>query len=82
MKEGILKTSRFIEESGQSLRAFAREHNLDVSELSKVLRGKRTRMSIEMAARLEIATKGMVKVPMWINDDALRKEYVSSMKKP
>lgn len=75
MKEAIEKTKQHIRKQGISLRNFATLIGYDASELSKILQGKRTRMSVEAAARIEIGTGGKVKIPMWINDEELATRY-------
>jgi DNA-binding transcriptional regulator YdaS (Cro superfamily) len=44
---------------------FARTTGLDQSDLSKLLRGVRKSISVEYAARIEVATKGAVPIALW-----------------
>lgn len=57
---------QYIADHYPSVNAFAKEHGFDQSELSKLLNGKRTRVSVEMAAAIEVATQGTVRMTMWV----------------
>lgn len=57
---------QYIDENYASVNAFALEHGFNQSELSKLLNGKRTRVSVEMAAAIEVATQGTVRMTMWV----------------
>lgn len=46
--------------------AWAIQHGIDPSEFSKILRGKRKRISVEFAALIEDATNGEVTMRMWL----------------
>jgi transcriptional regulator with XRE-family HTH domain len=51
---------------GQSANQFARETKIDQSEFHKILNGKRLRVSVEFAAKMEDATEGEVHMRLWI----------------
>lgn len=57
---------RYLQERGLSIGAFARQHGMDTSELSKLLRGARQRVSVEQAAAIQDATGGVVYWRLWI----------------
>lgn len=58
---------RHIDERyGGSVNLFATTHGFMQSELSRLLNGKRTRISVEEAFRLEAATEGEVSAALFI----------------
>lgn len=59
---------QYIDENYASVNAFALEHGFNQSELSKLLNGKRTRISVDMAVALRTATRGVVTVEMWVTE--------------
>jgi predicted transcriptional regulator len=63
---GIEALQRYLVEHEQSISSFARENKLDPSELSKLLRGQRQRISVEQAAQIQDATRGAVSWRLWI----------------
>lgn len=64
--QGVTILKAYLDSTGQSISAFAREHRLDGSELSKLLRGERSRVSVEMAQKIQEATDGYVRWDMWV----------------
>lgn len=66
---GAVMLRKYIDKAYDgSENAFALDHGFNQSELNKFLRGKRTRMSVDMATQIERATGGMVRVKMWSRD--------------
>lgn len=57
---------QFIETNYVSVNAFAKEHGFNQSDISKIINGKRMRISVEMAAAIERATGGVVRMAMWV----------------
>lgn len=57
---------QFIETHYASVNAFAKEHGFNQSDISKIINGKRMRISVEMAAAIERATGGVVRMTMWV----------------
>lgn len=63
---GAIALQKYIDDNYESVNAFAKEHLFNQSELSKLLRGERQRVSVETANRVERATRGKVTWRMWI----------------
>lgn len=57
---------RYLKDNGLSINAFSRMHRMSPSELSKILRGLRQRISVEQAAQIQDATGGTVDWRLWI----------------
>lgn len=56
----------WLRDNRMTLAEFSRMAQLDPSELSKLLNGKRCRVSVEQADKIERATKGDVNWRFWI----------------
>ena len=63
---GAAELRRYLDATNLSISAFCRENKLDVSEISKMLRGERQRISVDMAGKIESATQGFVTWRSWI----------------
>lgn len=58
---------QYISTTYPSVNAFAKTHGFDQSTISKLLRGERgSQMTVELAAAIERATEGVVKMHMWL----------------
>lgn len=57
---------RYIEQQEMTVHGFAIHHRLNPSEISKLVRGVRQRVSVEQAAQIERATSGVVTWRMWL----------------
>ena len=51
---------------GLSANQFARENKIDQSEFHKILTGKRHRVGVEFAAKIEDGTGGEICMRLWI----------------
>jgi len=69
---GVEKLKFYLATKGVSATAFCRENRLNGSEISKLLRGIRYRVSVDLAGKIEKATQGYVAWWSWITDEHLR----------
>lgn len=66
MKTAQAALRKYIDQQyAGSVSRFARATGLDQSDLSKLLRGVRKRITVEYATRIEKATNGVVPVALW-----------------
>ena len=63
---GVKALQDYLDHNGLSINAFARNHKLDASELSKLLRSERKRVNVKMADAIQTATEGVVHWRLWI----------------
>lgn len=71
---GITALKAYLLQTHQTAHAFARHHQLDFSELAKLLRGERSRVSVATAEKIEKATGGKVGWKLWIPQKEQQKE--------
>lgn len=65
MKRGIQALQRYLDDHNLSASEFARQHGMSQSEISKILRGQRQRISVDQAAAIQDATGGIVRWDLW-----------------
>lgn len=63
---GAVQLQAHLDSLGVSRNVWAHRHGIDPSELSKLVRGVRVRVSVETAAKIQAATKGAVQWRAWI----------------
>lgn len=67
-KHGATLLQRYLQSRGISLYAFCRDNRLDRIALSRLLKGERKRVSVDIALRVQRATGGAVPVASWASE--------------
>lgn len=70
LRAGIEATTKWLADHKTTANRFAILHGIDPSALSRVLRGTQQRMSVDMANKIERATKGDVPYHLWVGAEA------------
>lgn len=78
LTSGALDLRAYLDEIGQSVPDFCTEHGLERIGIQRMLNGQRRRISLEAAAQIEQATKGVVKMMRWLEVAAVHEPKVKS----
>lgn len=65
MEQGIKATLAWLAENGVKPYRFAFVNGIDQTSFRKLLAGKRKRISVEMALKIQTGTKGAVALEIW-----------------
>lgn len=65
MAQGIKATTSWLKENKVAPYRFAFDNGIDPSSFQKLLAGKRKRISVEMALKIQTGTRGSVALEIW-----------------
>lgn len=67
---GARALARYLRSQSLSISRFSEQNGLDRIQVQRAIKGESCRYSVDFALRIERATRGAVRIPLWASETA------------